>query len=595
MLLLSYVLLFFVAASIANGQAQRPGRLQVLKKSLRDSQHVDIDNQLLSIIQLPKLDNCALMLQTLLQENSRSKFFYAGFDPINYHPPNGENEGQHSGDQEDKYLPNNESRNDDVELANAYGAFKPPEMPEDALGEKRPEDADASAGTLNAALMGQLAIHSGSFAFGRGITVDIDIVAKGTWYTLKNGLGRILKLGIKSPTALSLNLLFDRFWLPEGSELYIHGKTAMLGAYTAAVNNKEHMKFATTPLPGSFLLIEYYSPEFVKEDPILHIFSVVHGFRSISTYLDDRPEFEAQCEAISSQFSNEENNESFQEQLADNLNGTRAGICNVNAPACSECSKLLDQAKSVAIVMTSNGQKFCSGSMINNRNLDGRQLFLTADHCVNEFNSDFRYNILGFNYQSKVCVNTPRDWPLTQTVQGLKLLARSKESDFALFEVQERIPSKYRVFLAGWSASQIAPKSAACIHHPSGDVKKISIVTPDSGQPDKIYLSCWNECPLNYHWKVSRWSKGVTEPGSSGAPLFNEDGLIVGQLHGGASSCKNPTGFDIFGSIFASMHTKSSRSNSLKFWLDPGDSKSLDLKGAYLSDIRRQYVKKRHH
>ena len=610
MLRLLYISLLFLVF-VTNGQVMRGGRLQFLKKSINDPSLRSVDSPSLPVVQLPKLDNCALMLQNLLQEKGRSKYFNIGVNPLR-------NSLEHKGTGD--YL-------EDIEVSGIGNRPKSLRMLESSLVKNVPSPSDdddgdedkdkdkdkhsdsetnAFADNLNAELRGGAPIHSGSFAFGRGITVDIDVVARGTWYTLSNGMGRILKLGIKSPTAFSLNLLFDKFWLPDGGELYIHGQTAMLGAYTAAVNNKKHMKFATTPLPGSFLLVEYFSPNFVKKDPILHIFSVVHGFRPMPAYhLPNRAECEAISQTISSHFSDEEESESFHEQAVEYLDGIKAGACNINAPACPECSQFLDQAKSVAIVMTSNGQKFCTGSMINNGRQNGRQLFLTADHCVNEFNSDFRYNILGFNYQSKLCQNNPNEWPLVQTTQGLKLLgkweyflslillARSTESDFALFEVQERIPSKYGVFMAGWSASQDPPPAPiVSIHHPSGDVKKISLVMPDASQNIRIYLDCWNECPLKHHWKISRWSKGVTEPGSSGAALFNKEGLIIGQLHGGASSCKNPNGFDIFGSLFASMYAKTSQLNSLKHWLDPDNLGTLVLKGEYLNVVRKQFAEK---
>ena len=33
------------------------------------------------------------------------------------------------------------------------------------------------------------------------------------------------------------------------------------------------------------------------------------------------------------------------------------------------------------------------------------------------------------------------------------------------------------------------------------------------------------------------WELGVTEPGSSGSPLFDQEGRIIGQLYGGGAAC----------------------------------------------------------
>ncbi len=49
-------------------------------------------------------------------------------------------------------------------------------------------------------------------------------------------------------------------------------------------------------------------------------------------------------------------------------------------------------------------------------------------------------------------------------------------------------------------------------------------------------------------WAVS-WSQGATEDGSSGAPLFDQNHHVVGNLSGGGSSCDNPTGVDYYGRL----------------------------------------------
>jgi hypothetical protein len=75
------------------------------------------------------------------------------------------------------------------------------------------------------------------------------------------------------------------------------------------------------------------------------------------------------------------------------------------------------------------------------------------------------------------------------------------------------------------------PQSAVGIHHPSGDIKKISF----ENQP--LISTTFGSCPPNSHWGVTDWDLGVTEGGSSGSPLYDQNHLIIGQLHGGASAC----------------------------------------------------------
>ena len=209
--------------------------------------------------------------------------------------------------------------------------------------------------------------------------------------------------------------------------------------------------------------------------------------------------------------------------------------------------------------MTDQLQKFCSGAMINNSKGDGRQLMITANHCVFE---DLSNSIAGFNYEKLACSTSDMNISSPKTAHGMRLLAKGESSDFALFEVIEKIPQNYNVYLSGWDANvpnlTIADTFAG-IHHPSGDVKKISLFT------GKLNLGSWSEGPnLKYHLVISKWSQGVTEPGSSGSPVFNSKGYFIGQLHGGASSCSNLNGSDLYGGFSFTFNQ-----NGLKSILDP--------------------------
>lgn len=226
--------------------------------------------------------------------------------------------------------------------------------------------------------------------------------------------------------------------------------------------------------------------------------------------------------------------------------------------------------------MTDQLQKFCSGVMINNGKGDGRQLLLTANHCVF---TDLSNSIAGFNYERIEC-SSNANISNPQTAHGMKLLSRGSTSDFALFEVIEKIPQNYNVFLSGWDANIPNLDNFdlfAGIHHPSGDVKKISIYN------GKLQLGSWSEGPSKkYHLVIPKWSRGVTEPGSSGSPLFNSKGNFIGQLHGGASSCGNLEGSDLYGGFAFSFGDNGSGS-TLKPFLDPnGVVKSLILPGKNL-------------
>ncbi|MDD5696174.1 MAG: T9SS type A sorting domain-containing protein, partial [Bacteroidales bacterium] len=130
----------------------------------------------------------------------------------------------------------------------------------------------------------------------------------------------------------------------------------------------------------------------------------------------------------------------------------------------------------------------------------------------------------------------------------------------------------------------VASEEGVGIHHPQGDIKKISTY------PEPVFSSQWSSNGLQSHWRVF-WTAtanghGVTEAGSSGSPLLNQHGLIVGTLTGGESSCGNTGGADFYGKF--SYHWKSNgqdAASQLEPWLDPDHEGVQVLGGTYYSNI----------
>jgi hypothetical protein len=115
--------------------------------------------------------------------------------------------------------------------------------------------------------------------------------------------------------------------------------------------------------------------------------------------------------------------------------------------------------------------------------------------------------------------------------------AAYKNSDFALMELQNQI-SHYATFL-GWDRSSTPASSATNIHHPKGDLMKISFSSSSVSSYSGSLVWDGNNAlatPPNSHWKATL-SNGATEKGSSGSPLFNQNHLVIGQLHGGGNGC----------------------------------------------------------
>ena len=368
------------------------------------------------------------------------------------------------------------------------------------------------------------------YRFGAEIPVDITLNNAGQWQTLDNG-ARLWRVELRSKDARYISLQFNQYSLPQGARLYIYNPThtTVLGAFTAH-NNKANGKFATGLVRGGICILEYYEPANVAQQGILSISKVIHAYRGFGT-----------------------------------LRGYNdSGSCNNNAN-CPEAADWQNEKRSVAMIL-SGGFRSCSGAMINNFRQNCTPYFLTANHC---FDSDVENWVFMFNYESPNCNN--QDGPTNQTISGCTLKARLADSDFLLLELDEIPPANYNVFYAGFNANPAPASSTVCIHHPAGDIKKITFNTdpPDLGNFGN---------GGNTHWHIATWEDGTTEPGSSGSPLFNQNHQIIGQLHGGDAYCEYNFD-DYFGGLFYSWNTGNTASKRLKDWLDPDNTGNLSLGG----------------
>jgi hypothetical protein len=117
------------------------------------------------------------------------------------------------------------------------------------------------------------------FRFGWGHEVQLGLEEAGLWEELPGGQ-RLWRLRVQSPGAFSINLIFDRYALPDGARLWVRNDAGrVLGAFTSALN-QPHGMFATEPLAGDAVTLEYVEP---ASAPIasLRVSQVVHAYRDI--------------------------------------------------------------------------------------------------------------------------------------------------------------------------------------------------------------------------------------------------------------------------------------------------------------------------
>lgn len=367
------------------------------------------------------------------------------------------------------------------------------------------------------------------FRFAYNHTVDLNNRDHGTWTELANG-DRIWRLSIHAPEAYSLNFGFNEFHLPEGAQVFIYNenKSYVLGAFTSE-NHQDWGGLATTLIHDDFATIEYYEPANVKGEGRLSLERVSHGYKSLSNF-------------------------------AKSIRGYGdSGSCNMNIN-CPDGDLYQDDKRSVCMIM-SGGSRMCTGALVNNTREDGTPYFLTANHC---FSGSVTNWVYVFNYEAPTCTNA--DGSTSQSISGSTLRARNADTDFCLTEMSSTPPANYEPYYAGWDHTGNTPQSAVGIHHPSGDIKKISF------DDDPLTTAAGLSSVANAEWQIEQWERGTTtEPGSSGSPLWNENHHLIGQLHGGQADCSNSIN-DYYGRFDWSWDRGGSASNQLKDWLDPDNT-----------------------
>jgi lysyl endopeptidase len=375
-----------------------------------------------------------------------------------------------------------------------------------------------------------------------GVWTDADEDGYVRWY-----------LGLHCPEATSVSLVFGTYDLRKGEELYVWSadRSRFLGMFDAR-NNSEEGVFPVGLLNGDRVVIELRLPASQRGDVRLGLSQVIHGYRfALAADEDDeRGPF-----------------------------GT-SGACNINVN-CPQGADWQVEKRSVALIQAGGG--LCTGAMVNNTAQDGTPYFLTANHCVPSNAVNLNSWVFYFNHESTSC--SGNTGPTNQSIGGAVVRARRSGSDFALLQLNSTPPTGWNVQYAGWDRSDntSAVTSAVGIHHPSGDVKKICF---DNNAP--FHATQFGAAV----WYINQWEAGVTEGGSSGSPLFNQNHRIIGQLYGGAAACSGSVNNgqpDWYGRFGVSWATGSSAAQRLKEWLDPLNLNPVVLDGYPVTSAVIQY------
>jgi len=300
--------------------------------------------------------------------------------------------------------------------------------------------------------------------------------------------------------------------------------------------------------------------------------------------------------------------------------------CNINAMDPDFENLPFRQGAINATLKLDLGSSGCSGTLINRNtsDYDIGYYILTARHCVDDldFNNDVT---VFFNYQSPNGDNlstevSNRGITFGQSISlsdnahqyahttKLKLVSWFVWGDIALVEMLTPIPPHFNVTYAGWNPNKFGstftldhlPTEFFGVHHPDGDIKKISGTNNISWLETPIATGCYTITTIidvlfgwiwgnsvstsvicNYvdnPWMtVSNWQYGITEGGSSGSGFFFSDNTLIGVLSGlDLENIIDPCDFSIttYGKFHANYSNK-----KIKNTLNPGNNVWVDLFG----------------
>jgi len=411
------------------------------------------------------------------------------------------------------------------------------------------------------------------YRIGLPIDIDIDVKTSSKIDTLDEGM--LYRLSLKSNGAKALKISFYKYDLPTGAKLFIYNKNKKLVKGPYMKKGLNSVKFNSTEIiQGDEVTLEYFEPHNSTQKGTLQIIRIMHGIVGVEdNYLSKLASF------------------------------GDAGNCQVDIN-CPEGTNWQDEQKGVCKIVTWSYYGG-TGSLINNTNFDGKPYILTNKHVFEvetpDFNREVLYSTIYFNVNSTSCNSGEVDTSIIYEYNGADYYYFDSNTDLLILELDKKPPSipeiNYHPYYNGWDRATTQEKGGVCIHHPKGDVKKIAThnIIPDPSWDGTIIFN-GTVMDSTYIWKIDYWlatesGYSVTEDGSSGASLFNNNHNIIGSLMGSEGiDCVDPsTEKAYFGKSLSSWErgyefnwyqTGGYLPSSLKSLLDPIDLNVTRLFGS---------------
>ncbi len=344
------------------------------------------------------------------------------------------------------------------------------------------------------------------------------LLESGRWEDLDGGR-RVWRLAVRSPGSAALRLNFEDFsagsgkvWIyPSDRDDPSDGPYSGTGVYDNGI-------FWTATIAGESAVVEYEPGDGQAADglPPFRITRLAHRVYEPAAGLP----------VARIQSYGPRTLETTVGPLASDLpQQDPAAACNLDVSCYPEWA---DAARMVGNIVfeVEGGEATCSGTLVGTRNNSLKPYFLTANHCIGS--EDVARTVETFwQFQTSQCRGArPTTRGTARSQVGANLLGSADLSggDFALIRLRDVPPG---VAYSGWDVGEPGLGSRfVAVHHPMGSHKRISFgrrVTDAGANVEGL------SAPADLYYQTEFY-EGITEPGSSGSPIFTSPGVLVGVL-----------------------------------------------------------------
>jgi hypothetical protein len=322
--------------------------------------------------------------------------------------------------------------------------------------------------------------------------------------------GFLWTAAVESPSAAALRLRLSGFHLPRNAELFLYDdQGGSFGPYTGRGVHGDG-QFWTHAVGGSTVVIQLHyrggDTERALRASRFVVSDIGHLTRAFPAALLGAPESDGQA---------------------------GSGHCSFNASCienaqCATVPLAIENARdAVAMIHFVSGAflYLCSGGLVADTD-PGSEIpfFITANHCVSK-GREARSVEAFFQFETP-CGGACGGTASVPRTLGSSLLSTNRSSDYTLLQLSEPAPSGS--WFLGWDASEVAFSQDVPLHrlsHPSGAPQAYSEHAVDTS---KGTCTSWPRGS----WIYSKDVFGAVEGGSSGSPVLDGDGELVGQLSG---------------------------------------------------------------